>query len=184
MNKKVHDLFSASIENRILAADMLEKNIAHAAAQLVECLLSNGKIFIVGQGEAAAQGQRFASVLLNYVELERPALPVIALSAYDTEKISVRQMQALGQTEDMLIVLSASKSSACMIEMIQTAHDKEMRVVALTCGVSGLSDCLIANDSEVCVPGGTGALIHETQLFVLDCFCNLIEQSLFGQMVE
>ncbi len=184
MDTRVHRLFSASIENRILAADRLEKSVAHGAAQLVQCLLNNGKIFIVGQGYAVANSQHFSETLLHHVELERPPLPVIALSLDDARKTPVRQIQALGQTEDILIVLSVSSPSVCIVETIQAAHDKDMPVLALTCHASKLSSYLSANDSEICVPGETDAFIHETQLFVLECFCDLIEQSLFGQVVE
>jgi D-sedoheptulose 7-phosphate isomerase len=184
MNKRVHRLFSASIENRILAADKLEKSVADAATQLVQCLLNNGKIFIFGQGYAGLNSQHFSEILLNHVELERPPLPVIALTGSDMRKTAVRQVQALGQAEDILILLSVAPALPSLMEMIQTAHDKEIPIIALTCDLSGLSQHLGPQDSEICVPGQTDALIHETQLFVLECFCDLIEQSLFGQAVE
>lgn len=184
MDTRVHRLFSASIENRILAADRLEKSVAHAAARLVQCLLNNGKIFILGHGYAAANSQYFSEVLLHHVALERPPLPVIELLVDDARKTEVRQVQALGQAEDVLIVLSVCSPSVSMREAIQAAHDRDMSLVALTCETSALSSYLNPNDIEVCVPGKTEALIHETQLFVLACFCDLIEQSLFGQVVE
>lgn len=184
MNNRVHRLFSASIENRILAADQLESQIAAVATHLVECLLSNGKIFIAGERYTTFNSRYFASVLLGHIELGRPALPVIALDTNDAGKTPVRQIQALGQSEDVCIILNVLPKSSVTLEMIQAAHDKEMRVIALTCEKSTLKENLITRDSEICVPGETDALIHETQLFVLACFCDLIEQSLFGQVVE
>ncbi len=184
MNNRVHRLFSASIENRILAADQLEKQIAQAAKRLVECLLRNGTIFISGESYACFNAQYFTSVLLNHVELERPALPVILLASDDVQKTPVRQVHALGATEDICIILNVWPKSLLIPELIQAAHDKEMHVIVLSSEKSMLKMSLTAADLEICVPGETDALIHETQLFVLSCFSDLIEQSLFGQVVE
>jgi D-sedoheptulose 7-phosphate isomerase len=195
MENRVRYLFGASIENRIAAADGLSDLISQAATCLVHCLLNNGKIFICGQGASAANGLHFSTALLNHFEIERPALPVIALTSDPAvltvfgqhgraEHIFERQIQALGQAEDVLIVLSTTGHAVSLLNAVHAAHEKSMRVVVLSGRDGGaLVSHLVEQDIELRVPGETAALIRETHLFILHCFCDLIEQSLFGQIL-
>lgn len=195
MEHRVRDLFGASIENRIAAADALSDVISQASVCLVDCLLNNGKLLICGQGGSAANGLHFSTALLNHFEIERPALPVIALTADpailtvfgregQADLVFARQVQALGQAEDVLIVLSTSGHAASLSNAVLAAHDKGMGVVVLSGRDGGtLASHLRAHDIEIRVPGDAAALIRETHLFILHCFCDLIEQSLFGQML-
>lgn len=195
MENRVQYLFGASIENRIAAADALSDVIAKASTRLVECLLNNGKLLICGQGGSAANGLHFSTALLNHFEIERPALPVIALTTDpalltafgregQAEFVFARQIQALGHAEDVLIVLSTSGHAASLSNAVLAAQDKGMAVVALSGRDGGtLASHLSPQDIEIRVPGDASALIRETHLFILHCFCDLIEQSLFGQML-
>jgi len=195
MENRVRYLFGSSIENRIAAADLLPDLIAKSAARLVHCLLNNGKLFICGQGGSAANGLHFSTALLNHFEIERPALPVIALTSDPAlltmfgqeghaEHIFARQIQALGQASDVLIVLSTSGNALSLANAVHAAHERSMQVVVLSGRDGGLLlNCLSSEDIELRVPGETAALIRETHLFILHCFCDLIEQSLFGQVL-
>jgi D-sedoheptulose 7-phosphate isomerase len=195
MENRVRYLFGASIENRIAAADVLSDVISQASARLVHCLLNNGKIFICGQGASAANGLHFSTALLNHFEIERPALPVIALTSDPAlltvfgqeghaEHIFARQIQALGQAEDVLIVLSTTGHAVSLLNAVHAAHERGMQVVVLSGRDGGvLVNHLSSEDIELRVPGETAALIRETHLFILHCFCDLIEQSLFGQVL-
>lgn len=191
MEERVRHLFGTSIENRIMVADLLSAVISDAAMCLVHCLLNNGKLFIGGHGGSAANASHFTTALLNHFELERPALPVIALShdyifdqAGKGSLIFSRQIQALGHAGDVLIILTTSGASENLVHAIQAAHDRDMKIVALTGATGGaLVSYLTANDVILKVPGETATLIRETHLFILHCFCDLIEQSLFGQIL-
>jgi D-sedoheptulose 7-phosphate isomerase len=195
MEDRVRHLFGVSIEAKIAVADALSAPIAKAGSRLVNCLLNNGKILLCGSGGSAANCLHFSTAMINHFEVERPALPVIAI-ATDTASITsiandshydqvfARQILALGQEGDVLLVLSTSGNANSILQAVNAANDRGMDTIAL----SGRDGGLLANhlgpeDIELRVQGDNAARIRETHLFILHCFCDLIDQSLFGQML-
>lgn len=196
IDNRVKHLFELSIENKIVLADTLSSEIGKAAQRLVTCLLSDGKIFICGNGGSAANCLHFSTAMLNHFEVERPPLPVITL-VMDTatitavandghyDQVFARQIQALGQENDVLLVLTTTGNSNSVLGAVNAANDRGMDTVALSGRDGGvLANHLGPEDIELRVPGETSARIREIHLFILHCFCDLIDQSLFGQMSE
>ena len=91
-------------------------------------------------------------------------------------------MRALGQPEDMLLAISTSGNSANVIEAIHAAHERELRVVALT-GRDGGSIAALLHDQDVhlCVAAERTARIQEVHLLVLHCLCDGIDTLLLGE---
>ncbi|MDX2347081.1 MAG: SIS domain-containing protein [Legionella sp.] len=195
MVERVQQLFSASIEAKIAAADTLPESIIHAGACLSDCLLNNGKLFVCGNGGSAANALHFSTAMLNHFEAERPALPVIALTtdmALTTallqeghaDHVFSRPLQALGTAGDVLLLLSTSNQTMNLVHAVDAAHDQGMDVVVLSGAGGGmLTNHLGPNDIELIAPGESAARTREIHLFVLHCFCDLIDQALFGQMM-
>jgi D-sedoheptulose 7-phosphate isomerase len=195
LEDRVRHLFGVSIEAKIAIADSLSAVIAKAGLRLVNCLLSDGRIFLCGNGGSAANCLHFTSAMLNHFDVERPPLPVISLSTdvslltsvthdghYD--QIFARQIQALGQESDVLIVLSTSGNSDNLLHAVNAANDRGMDTIALSGRDGGvLANHLGPEDIELRVPGDTSARIREAHLLILHCFCDLIDQSLFGQLL-
>ncbi|KTD36465.1 DnaA initiator-associating factor for replication initiation [Legionella nautarum] len=195
MEDRIRQLFGISIEAKIAVADALSSQIAKAGLRLVNCLLNDGKILICGSGGSAANCLHFSASMINHFEVERPALPIIALTAdmavltsiandghYD--QVFARQIQGLGQEGDVLIALSTSGNADCILHAVNAANDRGMDTIALSGRDGGvLSNHLGPEDIELRVQGDNAARIHETHLFILHCFCDLIDQSLFGQML-
>ncbi|KTC84988.1 DnaA initiator-associating factor for replication initiation [Legionella brunensis] len=195
MEDRIRQLFGISIEAQIAVADGLSALIAKAGVRLVNCLLNDGKILLCGNGGSAANCLHFSSAMINHYEVERPSLPVIALttdvscltsvandSRYD--QVFARQIHALGQEGDVLIILSTSGNADNLLHAVNAANDRGMDTIAL----SGRDGGLLANhlgpeDIELRVQADTAARIREMHLFILHCFCDLIDQSLFGQML-
>ena len=63
--ERVKQLFGESIEAKISAADLLSEGVAQAGLRMVECLLSDGKVLVCGNGGSASDAQHFASELIN-----------------------------------------------------------------------------------------------------------------------
>ncbi len=195
LEERVKHLFEASIEAKIAVADVMSTVIAKAGLRLVNCLLSDGKILLCGNGGSAASCLHFSAAMLNHFDVERPPLPVITLAAdmaaltavaheghYD--QIFARQIQALGQEGDVLIALSTTGNSNSILNAVNAANDRGMDTIALSGRDGGvLANHLGPEDIELRVPGDSAARIRETHLFILHCFCDLIDQSLFGQML-
>lgn len=194
LEERVRHLFGLAIEAKIAMADSLSVDIAKACERLVHCLLNDAKILLCGNGGSAANCFHLSSLLLNHAEVERPPLPVIALCA-DTatmtglvkdgqaDQVFARQIQAIGQEGDVLVLMSTTGNSGNLLHALQAAHERGMDVIAL----SGRDGGLIANhlgpeDIELRVQADNGARTHEMHLFIINCFADLIEQSLFGQI--
>ena len=196
LQDRVRHLFETTIESKIMVADIMSDNIVKAGQRLVNCLLSDGRIFVCGNGGSAANCLHFSTAMLNHFEVERPPLPVITLTTDITaltaiandghyEQVFARQIQALGQEGDVLVALSTTGNSNSILHAVNAANDRGMDTVAL-CGRDGgiLANHLGPEDIELRVPGDSAARIRETHLFILHCFCDLIDHSLFGQMLE
>lgn len=190
--QRVRQLFAESIETKMKAAEVLPDAILAAGQCMVECLLNGGKILSCGNGGSAGDAQHFSSELLNRFERERPALPAMALTTdastvtsiandYSYNEIFSKQIRALGNQGDVLLAISTSGNSANVIQAIQAAHDRGMKVVSLTGRDGGKMASLAApGDVEVRVPAQSTARIQEVHLLVIHALCDHIDQQLFG----
>src|SRR5712671_3071185 len=141
--ERIRRQFNDSAQLKLKAVDALAGPIARAAEIMVKCLLANGKILACGNGGSAADAQHFSAELLNRFERERPGLAAIALTTdsstltaiandYEYEQVFSKQLSALGQAGDVLLGISTSGNSKNVARAVSAAHEREMRVVALT----------------------------------------------------
>jgi D-sedoheptulose 7-phosphate isomerase len=189
---RVKQHFTASIDTKMRSLDVLSAPITAAAAAMVECLLAEGKILACGNGGSAGDSQHFSAELLNRFERERPSLPAIALTTdtstltsiandYSYLEVFSKQIRALGRAGDVLLAISTSGNSPNVLEAIKVAHQRNLRVVALTGRDGGkMRELLRASDIEICVPATVTARIQEVHLLAIHCLCDLIDTQLFG----
>jgi D-sedoheptulose 7-phosphate isomerase len=184
--------FADSARTKQKSSELLSRPIARAVEMMVRSMLSNGKILACGNGGSAADCQHFAAELIGRFERERPGLAAIALTTdtsaltaiandYDYEQVFSRQVQALGQANDVLLAISTSGESMNVIAAIHAAHERDMQVVALTGRGGGRIGSLLANeDVHICVPSERTARIQEVHLLTLHCLCDGIDTLLLG----
>ena len=184
--------FDDSAQLKLQTKDILAQPIAYAAKAMVACLVSDGKILSCGNGGSAADAQHFAAELINRFEIERPGLAAIALTTdssvltsiandYDFSQVFSRQVRGLGMAGDMLLAISTSGNSINVVEAIHAAHERDMRVIALTGRDGGaMREILNANDVLICVDAQSTARIQEVHLLVLHCLCDAIDHLLLG----
>ena len=189
---RVRDHFAESIATKQTSADVLAESIVAAGRVLSDALLSDGKILSCGNGGSAADSQHFSSELLNRFEMERPGLPAMALTTdastvtsisndYSYEEIFSKQVRALGKPQDVLLGISTSGNSENVIRAIAAAHERGMRVVALSGRDGGrMADIFVEGDVEIRVPATRTARIQEVHLVVIHCLCDLIDTTLLG----
>lgn len=184
--------FDASIESKQQARVTLPDAIAAAAGHMTRALLDGAKILACGNGGSAGDAMHIASELVNRFELERPGLPAVALTA-DTptltsiandssyEQVFARQVQALGNEGDILLAISTSGNSPNVVAAVRAAHDRGLRVIALSGRDGGeLADLLTPGDVEIRAPSTSTARIQEIHLVVIHCLCDLVDRELFG----
>ena len=187
---KMH--FSESLQTKAHAAEVLPEQIGKAAREMAACLMAEQKILCCGNGGSAADSQHFSSELLNRFEMERPGLPAMALTTdastvtsisndYSYEEIFSKQVRALGKPQDVLLGISTSGNSENVIRAINAAHERGMKVVALSGRDGGrMADMFEEGDVEIRVPATRTARIQEVHLLVIHCLCDLIDTTLLG----
>jgi D-sedoheptulose 7-phosphate isomerase len=189
---RISENFSESAHLKLQSMDALATPIAQAAERMVQCLKRDGKILACGNGGSAADCQHFSAELLNRFEMERPALPAIALTTdtstltsiandYDYEQVFSKQIRGLGHANDVLLAISTSGNSRNVVAAVEAAHEAGMSVVALTGRNGGkLAEILEPDDIHICVPASSTARIQEVHLLALHCICDGIDCLLLG----
>jgi len=185
--------FEDSIAVKQRASTALAPTIAAAAELMTTTLRSGGKILSCGNGGSAGDAQHFSAELLNRFEMERPGLAAIALTTdsstltaiandYSYVEIFSKQVMALGNPTDCLLAISTSGNSPNVVAAIKAAHERDMKVVALTGRDGGtVAQELSASDIEIRVPDERTARIQEVHLVIIHCLCDEIDQALFGK---
>ena len=85
-------------------------------------------------------------------------------------------------SEDVLLAISTSGNSGNVCAAIAAAHEREMRVVALTGKGGGkMNELLTQDDVHICVPHSTTTRIQEVHLLTIHCLCDAIDTSLLGE---
>lgn len=192
LQDRIINHFSDSIQTQQETLSALCELIEYAAQRLVATLLTDRKILSCGNGRSAACVQLFSAALLNQYERDRPALPVFALSTdnvtltgiandHHFDEIFAKQLRALGQSGDILLVYINGNHAANIIKAIAVAHEKNMSVIALT-GDNGnlISALLKETDIEMRVPSASGARTQELHTLITHCLCDLIDHEIFG----
>jgi D-sedoheptulose 7-phosphate isomerase len=192
LQDRIISLFTDSIQTKQDTMATLCGHIEYASQKIVETLVNDKKILTCGNGGSAGDAQHFASEMVNRFERERPALPVISLTTdtltitsiandYHYDEVFAKQIRALGQGGDLLMVYSTSGNSANVIKAVNNAHHKNMGVIALTGKDGGtLASVLNEFDIEIRVPSQSTARIQEVHLLITHCLCDLIDHQLFG----
>ncbi len=190
---RISEHFNDSAQTKLSAMEVLAAPIAEAVELMVKCLLANGKIMACGNGGSAADAQHFSAELLNRFEQERPPLAAVALTTdtstltsiandYSYEQVFSKQILALGQPKDVLLAISTSGNSPNVMEAIRAAHNREVRVVALTGKDGGkMAELLNDGDVHICVPSQRTARIQEVHLLIVHCLCDGIDCLLLGE---
>ena len=156
------------------------------------CVTNNAKILACGNGGSAADAQHFIAELVGRFERERLPLAGVALNTdtsimtavgndYGFDQVFSRQVAALGQPGDVLVAISTSGHSKNVQLAIQAAHERDMKVIALTGKGGGtMSNLLRPSDIHLCVPHDRTMRIQEVHILLLHMLCDGIDTLLLG----
>jgi D-sedoheptulose 7-phosphate isomerase len=165
-----------------------EKNIADiesAARLMADAIQNGGKILSCGNGGSHCDAMHFAEELSGRYRENRRALPAIAISDvshiscvsndFGYEFVFSRFIEGLGNQGDVLLGISTSGNSGNIINAVEAARKKGMKVVIL----SGKDGGKLADkaDVEIRVPHfGYADRIQEIHIKVIHILILLIEE--------
>lgn len=190
--ERINELFADSAGLSGTAARIQAEPIALAAQCIVNGLLCGGRVLCCGSGGSATDAQYFATLMQHRFERERPGLPAIALDANPAllaaisedngpREIFAKQINALGQPGDVLLVFSVDGNAASATAALEAAAERQMQVVAIT-GQDGGELATRLPESAVAIrtPALRPARILENHRLVIHCLCDLIDLQLMG----
>ena len=160
--------------------------IKYFADTIINCIKHGNKVLIAGNGGSAADAQHFAAELVVRLKYNREALPVMALTTdtsiitaigndFGYDKIFSRQIEALGEPDDIFIGISTSGDSGNIISATNVAKELGICTFILT-GKTGGELCSIIDPSNVIiVPSNNTARIQEFHEFVLHAIAEMVE---------
>ena len=114
--------------------------LPYGADVCIRAIRDGKKILICGNGGSAAMASHFAAELIVRFKKNRQAIPCISLAAdqsvitacandFGYENVFSRQIEALGQPRDVLIVLTTSGKSENIKRAIDEATRRDMWVI-------------------------------------------------------
>ena len=153
----------------------------------IHAFLHGGKLLLCGNGGSAADSQHLATELTVCYTTDRQALPAIALTTdtstltaagndYGYDSVFSRQVEALGRPGDILIGFSTSGRSNNVLAAIETALERDMKVVFFGGGDGGAIGPI--STVSILAPSTTTARIQEMHILIGHIFCGQIERRL------
>lgn len=189
LESRIQQHFIDSADLHYQLSETLAKPIDAAVQALLASLTGGGKVMVAGLGGSLALAHSLTGFLVGGFERRRPGLAAITLQA-DTlcvdpqavEEGLARQVDALGQAGDALVLISSDGTESALSLAAAAAHERDMTVLALTGGSgAALASQLRETDVHVCVPHERIARVREVQQLVLHCWCDGIDAQLLGE---
>jgi D-sedoheptulose 7-phosphate isomerase len=156
---------------------------------MTDCPLADGKIPACGNGArrptpsilrprwsaASSASDRAAG---DPLATDTSILTAIA-NDYDFAQVFAR-CPGVG-TGDVLLAISTSGNSGNVVAAVDAAHERGMRIIALTGKGGGrVGELVTTDDVHLCVPHTVTARIQEVHLLTIHCLCDAIDASLLG----
>jgi len=158
--------------------------IEEAGKLICTSLRQGNKILLCGNGGSAADSQHIAAELVGRYETHRRAWPAIALTTdtsaltalsndYGYEEVFARQIHALAQDGDVVVLLSTSGGSPNVLKAAETAHQLNCRTIAMTGGTGEplASMC----DVSVSVPSKRTSRVQEAHITIGHLWCEMVD---------
>jgi D-sedoheptulose 7-phosphate isomerase len=187
MENEIRSLFDKNIELHQIAKEALTAKIAEAAVLIIEAYGQSKKLLLCGNGGSAADAQHIAAELVGRFKKERRGLPAIALTTdtsimtavandYWYDLLFARQIEALGDKDDVLIAISTSGNSANIIRAVEAARFKGLKTIGLLGSDGGKLKDLV--DVALIVPSPDADRAQEVHILIGHILCSLIDEKI------
>src|SRR5476651_724194 len=159
-------------------------DLERCAQMITDALLAGGKVLTAGNGGSAADALHLCEELVGRYKDNRRALPAISLAAdgttltcigndYGFDRIFARQIEALGQPGDLLVLFTTSGNSPNLLLALEAARAQNMAAITLS-GRGGGKLAGLA-DAEWIVTSAIGARVQELHSWALHVILEVVE---------
>ena len=186
-NLKQHFTEAQDILAKFIANDKNFEAIAMAGALMVDALKNDKKIISCGNGGSLCDAMHFAEELTGRYRDDRKPFAAIAMSDvshmacvgndYGYDFVFSRYLEAVGNSGDVLLAISTSGNSKNVLNAIEVAKRKGIKVVGLTGKDGGSMGSLC--DVEIRAPHSTYAdRAQEIHIKCIHALIDYIERSM------
>ncbi len=174
-----------NIEERIENFKQLKnqhENITRATKIIIDALKANKKILFCGNGGSASDCNHLACEFISKFKKERKSLPAISLCSNNSiitaigndlsfDYIFKRQIEGLGEKNDVLVAITTSGKSKNVLEAVKQARKQDMKVIFLT----GKNKIELNADCQINVPSEKTEQIQEMHIAIGHIICEKTE---------
>ena len=175
-------LQTEQLRTSLAEVDAWHEQIDETIRCLKQTFSRQNKVLVAGNGGSATIAQHFADEMVGRYRTNRIPYPVVALTAdsavltcigndFGFEDIFLRQVQALGQPKDVLIVFSTSGKSENLLRAVRQASQQEMIIL----GFTGSKSQIESVSHAVTVPSNDPPRIQELHLHAIHLICEAFE---------
>lgn len=177
----------ALLQQAVTETEKSLSQLTRCTQVISDALRAGGKLLTAGNGGSAADALHLAEELVGRYKNNRRALPAIALVAdataltcigndYGFEYIFSRQVEALGQEGDVLILFSTSGNSPNLLRALEVAHKRKLQSVAFL----GKGGGKLQGQATVewIVPSMDGARVQEMHGWSLHVILEVVESQM------
>jgi len=168
----------------------LKKKINLFSKLIISSFNKGGKLLIVGNGGSAADSQHLATELTVRMSKNRTALPAMALTTdtsaitaisndYNYSKVFSRQVEALGNEDDLLLSISTSGNSENVYQAIKAAKKKKIKTISLLGGNGGKVKNI--SDEYFVVKEKNPSRVQEIHIIFYHNMCQIIEDYFYNK---
>lgn len=187
--QRAAELYRATIDELLSTVGRLDDSHFQAlhrlAADVHAAWQNGGKLMICGNGGSAADSQHIAAELVGRFLLDRPGYAALALSTnsstltavandYGYDQVFARQVQGLGNVDDVLLVISTSGNSANCVAAVEVARERGLRVHGFLGGTGGVLKDLV--DAALVAPSSHTPRIQEIHITMGHLLCQILEE--------
>ena len=185
----MNNLIKNSLKTHSEALQLINESDIINSANIILNAINEGKtVFWCGNGGSASQANHLSAELIGgmYQKKIKPFksmclnVDTAFITAWSNDdsynNIFSRQLEALGESEDILIGLSTSGNSSNIVEAAKFASSNKIKVISMTGNDGGkLSN---HSDININIPTNSTQRIQEMHILIGHILCDIIENAL------
>jgi D-sedoheptulose 7-phosphate isomerase len=193
INQIVEDIkSSATVHEQMIHDQALINMLKELVDNCLDALRKGGKVIFAGNGGSFADSQHLTAEFISRLQFDRAPLCAVALGTnsssmsaigndYGYDQVFSRELRVIGNENDVFIPISTSGNSPNILNAINVAKEKSLKITGFT-GSSGgkmidLCQCIK-------IPSSRTERIQEGHILIGHILCGLVESEYFNDLSE